>query len=156
MYGLEYFRCVCHELLSTFSPILLPYGWAFTGFRIMVHHYFYSSWLVSVSQYHDGKCSPHKNLENSKPQQVKSNRNPPEESLGMSNPKEDPSWRKKEVITRCQRENFASMKFEIQIWVWNFGRRVEYSKIWRNGFPFAQLTFILSWRSGQQTDVSTI
>ena len=67
----------------------------------------------------------------------------------ISNSKENPSWRQKEVIPRCQRDtsnedpiwhqkeliprfqrdNFAPTEFEIQIWVLNFGRGVEYSKI---------------------------
>ena len=75
--------------------------------------------------------------------------NPREESPVISNPKEDLSWRQKEVILRCQQdnsnedpswhqkvlilrcqhENFAPTKFEIQSWVLDFGRRVEYSMI---------------------------
>ena len=74
---------------------------------------------------------------------------PEKESPGISNPKEDPSWhqkeviprcqrynsnenlswRQKELITKCQRENFAPTEFKIQIWVFNFGRGVEYSNI---------------------------
>ena len=57
---------------------------------------------------------------------------------------------------RCQWEHFAPTKFKIQIWVWNFGRGVEYSKIWRDGFPFARITFLLIRQSGNQTDVDTI
>ena len=41
----------------------------------------------------------------------------------------DPSWREKELIPMCQRENFAPTEFEIQMWVLNFGRGVEYTKI---------------------------
>ena len=36
---------------------------------------------------------------------------------------------KRKIILRFQLENFAPTKFEIQIWVVNFGRGVEYSKI---------------------------
>ena len=79
-----------------------------------------------------------------------------EKQIGISNPKEDPSWLQKEVITGWQRENLAPTKFEIQIWVFNFGRRVEYSKIWRDRFPFAWITFLLRRQSRKQTDVDTI
>ena len=37
MYGLEYFRCVCHELLSIFYVTFLPSGWTFTLLIIMFH-----------------------------------------------------------------------------------------------------------------------
>ena len=37
-YGLECFRCVCHELLSIISVKLIPSGWYFTGLIIMLHH----------------------------------------------------------------------------------------------------------------------
>ena len=86
-------------------------------------------------------CSSPRKEKHSKPQQGKSKRNPQEESPGISNPREDPSWRQKEVIPRCQRENFVPTKFEIQIWVSNFMRRVEYSRIWRDGFPFCTARF---------------
>ena len=99
---------------------------------------------------------------------------PKKEYLRISNPKEDPSWRQKEVISKCQRdnsnkdlswhqkkvitryqqENFVPTKCEV--WVLNFGRGVEYSKIWRNGFPFARLTFLLSQQSVNKTDVAKI
>ena len=71
----------------------------------------------------------------------KKKKNPSEQSSRISNPKEDPSWRQKELIPRCQWENFAPKKFEIQIWVWNFVRRIEYSMIWRNGFPLCKAHF---------------
>ena len=51
------------------------------------------------------------------------------EIIPRDNSNEDPIWRQKGLIPRCQRENFAPTKFEIQIWVFNFGRGVEYSKI---------------------------
>ena len=38
MYGLEYFRCVYHEILGRIFVSLLPYGWDFTGLRSMVRH----------------------------------------------------------------------------------------------------------------------
>ena len=76
-----------------------------------------------------------------------------ENSYVVYNSYMDPSWHQKELITRCQRENFAPTEFEIQIWVLNFGREVDYTKIQRNGFPFARLTFLLSQRSGNKTDV---
>ena len=71
----------------------------------------------------------------------------------QGNSNRDPSWHQKELIPRCQQEHFAPTDFEIQIWVFNFGRGVEYSKIWINGFPFAQITFLLSRQSGKKTDV---
>ena len=37
--------------------------------------------------------------------------------------------------------------------VLTFGRKVEYTKIWRDRFSFAQLTFLLRWRSRKKTDV---
>ena len=100
--------------------------------------------------------------------------NPKKESLGVVNPKEDPSWRHTELIprfqkenynrdpswrqkklfTRCQRETFVPTRFEIQFWVLNVGRGVEYSNIRINGFPFVWLTFIPRQRSGKKTDVS--
>ena len=101
-------------------------------------------------------CSYPRKYKHRKSQRGKSKRNPPEESPGISNTKEDPSWRQKEVIMMCQRDNFVPTKFEIQIWVWNFWRRVDYYKIWRYGFPFARLTFLLRGRSGNQTDVAEI
>ena len=62
-------------------------------------------------------CSSPKKDNPSKPQRGKSNWNPSEESQEISNPMEDPSWLQKDVIQRCQRENSAPTKFEIQIWV---------------------------------------
>ena len=62
-------------------------------------------------------CSTPRKEKSSRPQQGKTKRNPSEESTGISNPKEDPSWHQKEVIPRCQRDNFAPTNFEIQIWV---------------------------------------
>ena len=50
-------------------------------------------------------CSSPRKEKQSKPQRWKEKRNPREESRGISNPKEDPSWRQKEVIPRCQRYN---------------------------------------------------
>ena len=38
VHGLEYFRCVCHEILSRISLSLIPYGWYFTRMRIIFHH----------------------------------------------------------------------------------------------------------------------
>ena len=38
IYVLEYFRCMYHNLLIIISLTLLPSGWYFTGFRIMVRH----------------------------------------------------------------------------------------------------------------------
>ena len=63
------------------------------------------------------------------------------------------SWLQKELIPRCQRKNFTLTEFEIQVWVLNFRRGVQYSKIWINGLPFARLTFILSQKGGKKTDV---
>ena len=45
------------------------------------------------------------------------------------------------------------MEFEIQIWVLNLGREVEYTKIRGNEFPFERLTFIMSRRNGKKTGV---
>ena len=39
MYGLECFRCVCHEILSRIDLNLLQSGWYFTGLIIMVHQH---------------------------------------------------------------------------------------------------------------------
>ena len=108
----------------------------------------------TISQFHHS-CSSTRKEKHSKHQRGKAKRNPPEEYMGISNPKEDLSGLQKEVILRCQRENSAPTKFEIQIWVLNFGCGVEYSNIWRDRFPFARLTFILSRRSGNQRDIST-
>ena len=77
------------------------------------------------------------------PNRGKTKRNPLEEYLGIPNLKEDPSWREKEVIPRCQRECFAPTKFEIQIRVWNFGHEVEDSEIWRNWFLLCKAQFFL-------------
>ena len=107
---------------------------------------------------------PHKRRSIVNPNEGKQIGIPKKESLGISNPKEylswhqkeviprcqrknsnkDPSWRQKGLILRCQRENFVPTKFEIQIWVSNFGRGVKYSMISRDRFTFAQLTFLLS------------
>ena len=38
VYGLEYFICVCHDILSRISITLLPSCWYFTVLRIMVLH----------------------------------------------------------------------------------------------------------------------
>ena len=38
MYGLECFRCECHELLSRIHVSFLPSSWDFTLLIIMVHH----------------------------------------------------------------------------------------------------------------------
>ena len=62
------------------------------------------------------QCSYPRKDNHSKPQE-KSKRNIPEEYMGISNSMKDPSWHQKEVIMRCQRENFAQTKFEIHIWV---------------------------------------
>ena len=75
------------------------------------------------------------------------------EVLERDNSNEDPSWRQKELIPSCQRENVAPTEFEIQIWVLNFGRRVQYSKILMHGFPFVRLTFPLIRKSGKKKDV---
>ena len=101
-------------------------------------------------------CSHPIKKKSSKPQQGKTKRNTSEESPGIYDPKEYPSWLQNMVTPRCQQENFAPTKFEIKIWVWNFGRGVEDSKIQRNGFPLFKLTFILSRRSVKQTDVATL
>ena len=45
------------------------------------------------------------------------------------NSNKDMSWRQKELIQMCKRENFVPMEFEIRIWVFNFRRGVYYSKI---------------------------
>ena len=66
------------------------------GRRECIQSYPFDDWCIS----------PRKE-KSSKPQQEKTKRNPSEESLGISNHKEDPSWRQKEVIPRCQRENFC-------------------------------------------------
>ena len=39
VYGLEFFRCMRHDLLSIISLTLIPYGWDFTRLQIMVHHH---------------------------------------------------------------------------------------------------------------------
>ena len=62
-------------------------------------------------------CSSPRKEKHSKPQRGKAKRNPPEESPGISNPKEYASWYQKEVIPRYQQENFVPTKFELQIWV---------------------------------------
>ena len=92
---------------------------------------------------------PHERIIRVNPNGGKQGGIPEKESPGIANPKgypswrqtelipkcqrensnEDPSWRQKELIPRCQRENFAPTEFEIQIWVLNFGRRVQYSNI---------------------------
>ena len=95
-------------------------------------------------------CSSPRKEKHSKPQRGKAKRNPrKEEYPGISNPNKYPSWCQKEIIPRCQRkhsnkdlswcqkeliprcqqEHFVPTKFEIQIWVFNFWRGVEYSKI---------------------------
>ena len=65
---------------------------------------------------------------------------------GRSNPKEDPIPCQKEVISRCQQENFAPTRFEIQIWLWSSGGRIECSNIWINAFPFSLLNFLPIWK----------
>ena len=37
----------------------------------------------------------------------------------------DPSWSQKELTLRCQQENSAPTEFKIQMWVLNFGRGVD-------------------------------
>ena len=103
----------------------------------MLDYLFMLHWISGIQCYPNKYIYPRKEKP-SKPQQVKTKRKLTEESPEISNPKEYTSWRQKEVIPRCQRENFAPTKFEIQIWVWNFGRGVEDSKIWRNGFPISK------------------
>ena len=49
--------------------------------------------------------------------------------------------------------SLAPTEFEIQIWVLNLGRGVQYSNIWIHGFLFARITFLLSRQSGKKTDV---
>ena len=38
VYGLECFRCLCHEILNRISLTFIPPSWYFTGLIIMVHH----------------------------------------------------------------------------------------------------------------------
>ena len=38
VYGMECFRCVCHEILIIISLTFIPYGWYFTEIIIMVLH----------------------------------------------------------------------------------------------------------------------
>ena len=47
----------------------------------------------------------------------------------------------KELIPRCQRDIFAPTEFEIKIWVLNFGRKLDYTKIQRNEFPLCTSNF---------------
>ena len=68
----------------------------------------------TISPFHHSYSSPRKE-KHCKIQRRKVKRNPPEESMGISNTKENLSWHQKEVIPRCQRESFAPTKFEIQI-----------------------------------------
>ena len=95
---------------------------------------------------------PHERIGRVKPNGVKQGGTPEKESLGVANHKWYPSWRQTELIPRCQRESFTPTDFEIQIWVLNFVRGVEYFKIWINQFSFARLTFLLSRRSEKKMD----
>ena len=105
---------------------------------------------------------------------------PEREYPGISITKGDPSWRQKEVnskvpagqllrsvkflrrselapkelIPRCQWDISAPTEFEIQIWVLNFRRNVEYIKIRGNEFSSLHGSlFLPSRRSENKTDV---
>ena len=61
-----------------------------------------------------------------------------------------PKLAPKELITRCQRDNFAPEGFEIQIWVWNYGREVDYTKARGNEFPLRTAHFLF-WSNQVET-----
>ena len=47
----------------------------------------------------------------------------------------------KKIILRSQRDVFVPTELEIQIWVWDFGCKVKYTKIRRNGFSLWSAKF---------------
>ena len=60
----------------------------------------------------------------------------------------------KELIPRCQRDISTPTEFEILIWVWNFGRKVEYTKIQKKRISsLLGSIFLPSRRSGNNTEV---
>ena len=56
----------------------------------------------------------------------------------------------KELVPRCQWDNFASAGFEIQIGVCNSGRKVDYTKTQGNEFPLCTAHFFF-WSDKVET-----
>ena len=52
-----------------------------------------------------GNVVPHGQISRVKPNGGKQGGIPETESTGIANPKDDPSWRQTELITRCQQDN---------------------------------------------------
>ena len=62
----------------------------------------------------------------------------------------------KELIQRCQQDNFAPEGFEIQIGVWNSGREVDYTKTQGNEFPLCTAHFSsepTKWKQDGNSDI---